>query len=99
MVQAATYSFEEKIAYHGYNVYKSTTWVNAKEGDEAQVEIETNKDSIKVDPYACEIHVKGKHFNVTKTVAHIPREISQHAFLTKEEKAKSDQIQYLLTKF
>ena len=29
-----------------------TTWVNAKESDEVQIPIETNKDSIKVDPYA-----------------------------------------------
>ena len=62
---------------------KNTVWVIAYE---AQVEIETNKDAIKIDPYACEIHVKGKHFDVTKTVAHIPREISRHAYFFIKEK-------------
>ena len=47
MAQATTYSFEAKIASRGYHAYKKTTWFNAKEGDEFQVEIETNKDSIK----------------------------------------------------
>ena len=42
MAQATTYSFEAKIAPRGYHVYKNTTWVNAKEGDEVQVEIDTN---------------------------------------------------------
>ena len=43
MAQATTYSFETKIAFRGYHVYKNTIWLNAKEGDEVQVEIETNK--------------------------------------------------------
>ena len=41
---ATTYSLEAKIASR---VYKNTTWFNGKEGDELQVEIETNKDSTK----------------------------------------------------
>ena len=44
MAQATTYSFEAKIASRGYYIYKSTTWVNTKESDEVQVEIERNKD-------------------------------------------------------
>ena len=50
MAQAATYSFEAKIVYRGYHVCKNMTLVNAKEDDEVQVEVETNKDLIKVDP-------------------------------------------------
>ena len=83
MTQATTYSFEAKIASRGYHAYKDTTGVNAKEGNEVQTEIKTNKDSIKVDPsYACAIYVKGKYFDVTKTVGHIPRQISRQ-FLDK----------------
>ena len=87
MAQVTTYSFEAKIASRGYHVYKNTAWVNAKEGDEVQVQIETNKDSAKVDPYACTIRVKGKYFDVTKTVGRIQREISRHVyfFIKKEE--------------
>ena len=77
MAQATTCSFEGKIASRGCN----TTRVNAEEDDEVQVEIETNKDSIKVDPYSRSIRVKSKYFDVTKTVGHIPREISRHAFI------------------
>ena len=40
MAEATIYSFEAKIASCGYHVYKNTTWVNAKKGDEVQVEIE-----------------------------------------------------------
>ena len=57
MRQATTYPFEAKIASRGHHVYRITTWVNVKEGDEGQVEIETNKDSSKVDLYACAIRV------------------------------------------
>ena len=60
MVQEPTYSYEAKIVSLGYHVYKYTTWINLKEGNEVQAEIETRKDSIKFDRYACAIHVKGK---------------------------------------
>ena len=60
MFQATTYSFEAKIAPRGYHVYENTTWFNAKERNEVQVQIKTN-------PYACALCVKGKYFDVTKT--------------------------------
>ena len=86
MAQAATYSFEATTASRVYHVFKNTSWVNLKEGDEVQVELKTNKNSIRIDLYACAIRVKGKCFNVTKTVGHIPREISRHVyFLIKED--------------
>ena len=44
---ATTYSIDAKIASRGYHACKNTTWFNAKEGDDLQVEIETNKISIK----------------------------------------------------
>ena len=50
MAQRTTFSFEAKIASCACHVYKNTTWVNAKEGDEVRVEIETNRDSVQVDP-------------------------------------------------
>ena len=59
IAQAATCSFEAKIASSGYHVFENTTWVNAREGGEVQVEIKTNKNSIKVDFYVCVILVKG----------------------------------------
>ena len=57
MAQETAYSLEAKFGSRGYHVYKNFTLFNAKECDEVQVEIETNKDSIKVDPYACAIRV------------------------------------------
>ena len=75
MAQAKTYSFEAKIASYGYHVSKNTAWFNLNKGNEVQVEIKTNKDSAIVDPYANQMHIKGKYIDVMKTVAHIPREI------------------------
>ena len=81
MVETAEFCpFQAKIASRGYHVYKYTTWVDAREGDEVRVDIETNKESIKVDPYACAIRVKERFFGAMKTVGHIPREISRHAY-------------------
>ena len=57
---------------------KRCTWVDAREGDEVQVDIETNKESIKVDPYACAIRVKERFYGAMKTV--IPRDISRHIY-------------------
>ena len=46
MTQAAKFcSFQAKIASPGYHVYKNTTWVDAREGDEVQVDIETKNQS------------------------------------------------------
>ena len=49
--------------------------------------MKNNKDSIKVNPYACVIRVKGKYFDITKTLGHIPREVSRHVyfFIKKDE--------------
>ena len=81
MAQAAEFcSFQAKIASRGYHVYKNTTWVDAREGDEVQVDIETNKESIKLDPYAFAIRVKKRLFGAMETVGHIPREISRHVY-------------------
>lgn len=80
MAQATTYSFEAKIASCGYHVSKTTAWCNLNKSNELQDEIKTNKDSAIVDPYANQIHIKGKYFDVMKTVAHIPREIYRHVY-------------------
>ena len=63
MVQAAEFcSLQAKTASRGYRVYKNTTWVDAREADEVEVDIETNKESMKVHPYACAIRVKESFF-------------------------------------
>ena len=54
--------------------------VDAREGDEVQVCIETNKEPIKVDPYACAMQAKERFFGAMKTVGHITREISRHVY-------------------
>ena len=52
-------------------VFKETSWSNAKEGDEVKVELETNKSSKKIDPYACAIRAKEEYFKGWKTVGPI----------------------------
>ena len=75
------YSFKAKIASRGgYHVFKETSWSNAKEGDEVKVELETNKSSNKIDPYACAIRAKEEYFKGWETVGHIPGEISRHVY-------------------
>ena len=45
MAQAAEFClFQAKIASQGYHVYKNTTWVDVRDGDEVQVDIETTKE-------------------------------------------------------
>ena len=45
-----------------------------------RVDLETNKLSKNVDPYACAIRAKNQFFNSWKTVGHISREISRHVY-------------------
>ena len=79
-----TYSFQAKIASRGYHVFKETTWTEAKV--DVKIEIDTNKKSINIDPYARAIRAKNHFFDIWKTVGHIPREISRHVFFfVKEE--------------
>ena len=47
------YSFDSKIASRRYHVYRNSAWQNAKSGHKVKVEIETNKSSKSIDPYAC----------------------------------------------
>ena len=44
------------------------------------IDLETNKLSKNVDPYACAVRAKKHFFNSWKTVGHIPREISHHVY-------------------
>ena len=46
------YSFQAKIVARGYDVYKNLAWSNAEQGDFGTVEIETDKESKKIDPIA-----------------------------------------------
>ena len=79
------YSFDSKIASRGYHVYRNSTWQNAKSGDKVKVEIETNKSSKSINPYACAIKIKHKFFDTWLTVGHIPREISRHCYFFLKE--------------
>ena len=51
-------SFDSKIASRGYHVYRHSLRQNAKSSDKVKVEIETNKSSKSIDPYACAIKIK-----------------------------------------
>ena len=49
------YSFQTKIVAHRYHIYKNLAWSNDKEGDFVTLEIETDKEWEKIDPYYCAI--------------------------------------------
>ena len=57
-----SYSFQMKVTSHGLHIYKYKTWENVNIGQEILVQLETNEDSQKIDPYCCAIEtiVSGK---------------------------------------
>ena len=69
------YSFQAKITARGYHVYKNLTWSNAKQGDFGTVEIETDKESKKIDPYCSAIKAMVRIPPRLKTLGHVLREI------------------------
>ena len=79
------YSFDSKIASRGYHMHRKSTWENAKSGDKVKMEIETNKSSKSIDPYACTIKIKHKFFDTWLTAAHNPRAISCHCYFFLKE--------------
>ena len=83
------FTFTATVASKGYHIYKTTSWINAKDGDKATVELETTASSSETDPYACAIRIKNKYFSNLKTVGPIPRKISQHVhYFIKAESGK-----------
>ena len=89
------YSFQAKIAALGCDVYKNLAWSNAKRGDFVTVEIETYKESKKIDPYCCTIKAMVDIPPRLKTVRHVLIEISMHIFFfLKEENGKVDGFIY-----
>ena len=72
MVSSTEYSFKAKISSLGCHVFEETTWSNVKEGDSVIVDLETNKFSKNIDPYACAIRAKnqfltrGKRWDISR---------------------------------
>ena len=90
-----TYSFQARISARGYHVCKQLAWSNAEQGDFVTVEIERDKESKKIDPYSCAIKAMVYMSPQLKTVEHVSREISRHAFFfLKEENGKVDGFVY-----
>ena len=66
MASSIEYSFKAKIAPRGYHVFKETTWNNVKEGNSVRADLEINKLSKNVYPYACAILAKNTFFTPGK---------------------------------
>ena len=64
-----SFSFQTKVASCGFHIKKDRTWENVNIGQEISVQLETNEDSKKIDPYCCAIKtmISGK----LETVGHI----------------------------
>jgi len=85
------YKVQAKIASRRYHVYKNVNWDGVKANDKVAVEIEANRDSLKIDPYACAVKAMVGNPEKLETVGHVPREISRHVyFFLKEEGGKVD---------
>ena len=79
-----SFNFQTKVASRGFHICKDATWENVNIAQEISVQLETNEDSKKIDPYCCAIKtmVSGK----LEAVDYIPREVSRHTyFYIKEE--------------
>ena len=79
IISTLSFSFQTKVASREFHIiYKNTTWENVNIVQEISVQLETNEDSKKIDPYCCAIKtmVSGK----LETVGHIPREVSRHTY-------------------
>ena len=84
-----SFSFQTKVALHGFHIYKNTAWKNVNISQEISVQLETNEDSKKIDPYCCAIKtmVSGK----LETVSHTQREVSRYIyFYIKKEGGRID---------
>ena len=57
-----SFSFQMKAASRWFHICKNTTWENVNMGQEISVQLETNEDSKKIDPYCCatKIMIPGK---------------------------------------
>ena len=70
-------------------VYESVYWENVKAAEKVTIEIKTNKDSIKIDPYYSVVKAMLGNPLKVATVGHIPQEISRDVyFFLKEEGGK-----------
>ena len=54
-----SFNFQTKFASRGFHIYKNTALENFNIGQEISVQLETNEDSKKVDPYCCTIKPHG----------------------------------------
>ena len=79
-----SFSFQTKVGSRAFQIYKNTTWENVNIGQEISVQLETNEDSKKIDPYCCAI--KTMFSGKLETVGHIPGKVSRH----KEEGGRID---------
>ena len=85
----STYNFQATTASRGDDVYKETTWSNALVNVKVRTEIETNKSSIAIDPYACAVKAKEKYSDGWKTVRLLLREILWYIYIAiKKENGK-----------
>ena len=71
-----SFSFQTKVGSRAFQIYKNKTWENVNIGQKISVQLETNEDSKKIDPYCCAIKtiLSGK----LETVGHIPGKVSRH---------------------
>ena len=63
------------------------------------IEIESNKDSIKIDPYCCVVKPRVRNPGKLATLGYIPREISRHAYFFLKEEGRKVEIFILSTKY
>ena len=68
-----SFSFETKVTSRGFHVYKNPAGENVNIDQEISVQLETNENSKRIDPYCCALKtmVSGK----LETVGHIPTEV------------------------
>ena len=82
------YTVQAEIASRGYDVYKNVNWENVKAGEQVTTEIETNKDSIKIDRGCCAVKAMVQNPAKLATIGHITRGILRHVYFFLKEGGK-----------
>ena len=84
-----SFIFQTKVALRWFHIYKNTAWKNVNLGQEISVQLETNEDSKKIDPYCCAL--KTMVSRKLEAVGHISKEVSRHTYFDiKEDGGRMD---------
>lgn len=73
-------SFTQLVASRGWHYYGKHIWRNPKQGEVLEVQFETDKAALQVDPHSIAWTIKNRAKLIPEVVGHIPMEISRFVY-------------------